>query len=82
MFFFSRLHSETSHSFKVGADVNCDAAPNVAGHKAKETYKSSVFRCGDWNEVARSTLGGSVTHRDFHNKPFASDESAETAPSR
>lgn len=40
-----------------------------------ETYKSSVFRSGDWNEADSSLQPCSVTCQDFHIKPFSVDAS-------
>lgn len=37
-----------------------------------ETYKSSVFRQGDWNVAEPRSVQHSVTCNDFHIKPISS----------
>lgn len=46
---------------------------NVASKTALETYKSSVFRHGDWNVAKPQSVQHSVTCSDFHIKPFSSE---------
>ena len=48
---------------------------NIASKTALETYKSSVFRHGDWNVAKPQSVQHSVTCNDFHIKPFSNEAS-------
>lgn len=54
--------SETQHSF-----VNFQGGNNSTSQKCDntETYKSNVFRDGDWNKLDRHLLSKSITQKDF-----------------
>ena len=70
-----RYGTETRHSFKSKLEHSPEdlGSPNIASKTALETYKSSVFRQGDWNVAKPQSLRHSVTCNDFHIKPFSSE---------
>lgn len=73
--------TETRHSFKNKSENSPEGgSTNTASKTALETYKSSVFRQGDWNVAEPRSVRHSVTCNDFHIKPFSSktDELEET----
>ena len=46
----------------------------MASKTALETYKSSVFRNGDWNVDEPHLVRHSATCNDFHIKPFSTED--------
>ena len=79
---YCRYGTETRHSFKNKSENSPEegGSTNTASKTALETYKSSVFRQGDWNVAEPRSVRHSVTCNDFHIKPFSSktDELEET----
>lgn len=79
---YCRYGTETRHSFKNKSENSPEegGSTNTASKTALETYKSSVFRQGDWNVAEPRSVRHSVTCDDFHIKPFSSktDELEET----
>ena len=71
---YCRYGTETRHSFKIKSEISPEEAgsTNTASKTALETYKSSVFRQGDWNVAEPRSVRHSVTCNDFHIKPFSS----------
>ena len=71
-----RYGSETKYSFKKKSEVPGTESGfiNLASKTALETYKSSVFRNGDWNVAGPHFVRHSVTCNDFHIKPFTDEE--------
>ncbi|KAL9952344.1 hypothetical protein ACROYT_G039587 [Oculina patagonica] len=70
--------TETRHSFKSKLEHSPEdlGSTNKASKTAlQETYKSSVFRHGDWNVTKPQSTRHSVTCNDFHIKPFSSETS-------
>ena len=49
----------------------------MASKTALETYKSSVFRNGDWNVADPHLVKHSVTCNDFHIKPFSTEAESQ-----
>lgn len=65
--------TETRHSFEKKLEHSAKEpgqSTNLASKTAQETYKSSVFRHGDWNVAEPHFIKHSVTCNDFHIKPF------------
>ena len=71
---YCRYGTETRHSFKNKSENSPEKAgsTNTAFKTALETYKSSVFRQGDWNVAEPRSVRHSVTCNDFHIRPFSS----------
>lgn len=71
---YCRYGTETRHSFKNKLENSTEevGSTNTASKTALETYKSSVFRQGDWNVAEPCSVQHSVTCNDFHIKPFSS----------
>ena len=68
-----RYGTETRYSFKNKSENSPEEAgsTNTVSKTAFETYKSSVFRQGDWNVAEPHSVRHSVTCDDFHIKPFS-----------
>lgn len=72
-FLIHRYGTETRHSFEKKLEHSAKEpgpSTNLASKTAQETYKSSVFRHGDWNVAEPHFIKHSVTCNDFHIKPF------------
>ncbi|KAJ7379842.1 hypothetical protein OS493_012591 [Desmophyllum pertusum] len=72
---FNGYGTETRQSFKNKLENSPEGhgSTNVASKTALETYKSSVFRHGDWNVPEPRSVRHSVTCNDFHIKPFSNE---------
>ena len=69
--FCFRYGTETMSSFR-NKSGHSSHQPGLTSSKAAfETYKSSVFRNGDWNVAEPCISRHSVTRSDFHIKPFS-----------
>ena len=76
LLFVFRYSSETKNCFKNKSETHPKDTGfiNVASKTVLETYKSSVFRNGDWNVAEPRLVRHSVTCDDFHIKPFSTED--------
>ncbi|KAM7447247.1 hypothetical protein ABFA07_004524 [Porites harrisoni] len=72
----NKYSSETKNCFENKSETHPKDTGfiNVASKTALETYKSSVFRNGDWNVDEPHLVRHSVTCNDFHIKPFSTED--------
>ncbi|XP_031570129.1 uncharacterized protein LOC116304522 [Actinia tenebrosa] len=63
--------TETSNRF-LPSKMSPDNPSSISTNTALETYRSNVFRNGDWNVSGHPIMPYSVTRNDFYIKPFSS----------